>query len=292
MIPQAEGEGSNIPYTSLKRLSVQAAAANPGTWGAGGTSGDDLNTGCFGPLDTILAGISTFSVGSSNISLTFTAGGGGDVNNCMWRFAGTLTASIVVSPAAGDATTYLNGFYYFENVTSGSFTITVTTGAGSVVLPQSRRGVLFIDAVNGPRIVAIAGSSSADPIPVGTVMFFFQASVPTGWTAYVPATEYMLRIVGNGSGGSIGGSVSFASVFDRTATDSHTLTTNEIPAHSHTVTSVFAAGDSFAAATASGNVALKSPTNFSTNNTGGGAGHTHGIDMRAFYLTTILGIKA
>jgi branched-subunit amino acid ABC-type transport system permease component len=35
---------------------------------------------------------------------------------------------------------------------------------------------------NAPRIVAIAGSSTADPIPTGTVMPFYQNAAPAGWT--------------------------------------------------------------------------------------------------------------
>src|ERR1043166_8015421 len=98
-----------MPYTQYRRLSVQAAASNSGTWGAGGTTGDDLNTGCFSLLDYMLGGVSTFSVSSSNVTLSYTNGGGGDVTNALWRFSGTLTGNIVVSPAAGNAATYLTG---------------------------------------------------------------------------------------------------------------------------------------------------------------------------------------
>src|ERR1700680_5217513 len=105
-----------MAFTTLKKLSAQAGGANSGVWGAGGTVGVDVNTGVIQPLDTIVAGISTFSVSSTNVTLVFTAGGGADVSNCCWRFTGTLTANITVSPAAGDATTYLNGFYFLENL--------------------------------------------------------------------------------------------------------------------------------------------------------------------------------
>ncbi len=201
-----------MAFTTLKKLSAQAAASASGTWGAGGTTGVDLNTGVIGPLDTIVAGISTFSVSSSNVSLSFTAGGGGDISNCMLRFTGTLLASIVVSPAAGDATTYFNGFYFFENLTSGSFTITLTTGTGSVVLPQGRRGCLFIDGTNAPRITAIAGSATADPIPAGSVMPFYQNAAPAGWTIVSSQNNKALRVVSS-AGGVAGGTTAFTSVF-------------------------------------------------------------------------------
>ena len=277
-----------MPYTSNKRYSVQSATSNPGTWGAGGTTGDDLNTGVMGLLDTQLAAVVTNSVSSSNVDLTYA-----NVQSCMFRFTGTLLANIVVAPLSSGspvAATYFLGFYYFENVTSGSFTITLTTSAGSVALPQGRRGVLFVDAVNGPRIVAIVGSSTADPVPAGSKTIWYNTAAPSGWTA-VALNDYAIKIVTAGSGGVTSGSVAYSTLFARTATDSHTLTTAQIPSHTHSVpnsiagTTFGASGTFFTNANGStltsGNV---------TGATGGGDGHTHNLDMRvntaAFSLAT------
>ncbi len=57
-------------------------------------------------------------------------------------------------------------------------------------------------------------------------------------------------------------------------TDSHTLTINEIPAHTHTV-GIF--GSNGTDAVESANSADNSLGTVATNSTGGGAGHTHGI---------------
>lgn len=220
-----------MPYTTLRRFSVQTAGSNSGTWGAGGTTGDDLNTGGFGPLDSMLAGISTISTTSGTYSLTFTAGGGGDVQNAIWRFTATLLGNLTVVPTAGNATTYLTGAYYWENLTSGSYTITVTTGTGSVVLPQGRRGTLFFDAVNAPRITSIAGSSTADPLPGNgtTSVLFKMASPPSGWTQVVSLNNYALRLV-SGTGAGTGGSTGFTSVFtSRTPAGSVSAPTVDIP---------------------------------------------------------------
>ncbi len=219
-----------MAFTTNKKLSAQAAASASGIWGAGGTTGVDLNTGVIGPLDTILGGTSTFSVASSNVSLTFTSGGGGDVNNAYWKFTGTLLSSIVVSPTAGDATTYLNGYYAWSNTTAGSFTITVTTADGSVVLPQGRRGVLFVStAANiAPVIVAITGSGTADPVPAGSATFWYQAAAPSGWTA-VALNDYNIKIVTDGGGGVASGTVNYSTLFARTGTDAVTLVAANIP---------------------------------------------------------------
>lgn len=270
-----------MPYTANKLYSVQTAGSNAGTWGAGGV-GYDLNTGVMGIMDLNMAGVYSASLSSSNVSLSQT-----DVQNCLFRFTGALLASIVVSPAGGVT---MAGFFYWENYTSGSFTVTLTTGAGSVVLPQSRAGVVFVDGTNGPRILAIVGKTNADPIPVGTVMTFYQASVPTGWSA-VALNDYALKIVSNGSGGATSGSVDYSTLFALTETDSHTLTTNEIPSHTHAARvglgSTFS-GTGYVQPTVTSISANQSIT---VDNTGGGAGHTHGIDMRVKTAAIILGSK-
>lgn len=274
-----------MPYTSLKKFSVQSAGSNSGTWGAGGTTGDDLNTGVMGPVDTALAGISSFSLSSSNVSLTFTAGGGGDVNNCMWRFTGTLLANIIVSPTAGDATTYFNGFYMWENLTTGSFTVTVQNSSGSVVLPQGRRGILYVNTTGSiaPRIVGIVGSSTADPVPTGSSTIWYNASAPSGWTA-IALNDYALKLVSNGSGGVWTGSVAYSTLFNRTATDSHTLTVSEIPSHTHDYTILLAGVHP----TGSGRNDPSAASTTQTGATGGGNGHTHGLDMRVLTAAFVL----
>jgi microcystin-dependent protein len=285
-------------YTTNKRLATQAATENSGVWGAGGTTGDDLNTGVMGLVDTQLAGVATFSVSSSNVSLSYA-----NVQSAMFRFTGTLLANIVVSPAVGDATTYFNGFYYWENLTSGSFSITVTTANGSVVLPQSRRGVLFVSATAtlAPRIVAIAGSATADPIPTGARTLFYNTSAPAAWTAFA-MNDYAVKVVTTGSGGVLSGSVAYSTLFARTATDAHTLTTAQIPLHGHpyrvTTGADTDAGGLGGFAMDQDDMANRSafsgtPSSASgeqIGGTGGGASHTHDLDMRvltaAFTLAT------
>lgn len=270
-----------MPSTVLKGLSVQSAGSNAGTWGAGG-AGYDLNTGVIGILDNNLAGVYSASLSSSNVSLSST-----DVQNCLLRFTGTLLANIVVSPAGGVTT--FNGFYFFENYTSGSFSVTLTTGTGSVVLPQSRGGIIFVDTTNAPRILAIVGKTNADPIPVGTVMTFYQTSVPTGWTA-VSLDDYALKIVSNGSGGVTSGSVGYATLFARTETDSHALSVNEIPSHTHYYSAD--PGNIFSGGSPGPVPAYYAATyNYTSSATGGGAGHTHNIDMRVKTAAIILGTK-
>lgn len=274
-----------MPFSANKGYSVQAAGTNAGTWGAG-NPGNDLNTGVIGIIDNNMAGVLTLSLTSSNVALSAT-----DVQNCMIRCTGTLTANIVISPDVGVTT--FNGFYCFENVTTGSFSVTVTTGTGSVALPQSRRGIMFIDGTNAPRIIAIVGSGSADPIPVGTVMLFYQNAAPTGWTISSSLNDYALKLV-SASGGVTSGSVNYSTLFGRTATDSTTLTVNQIPSHSHPQddgTAYFNTPSTSSTTVQPGIATIYADTARATGTTGGGAGHTHPLDMRVKTASVILATK-
>ena len=256
--------------TSNKLYSVQSAGANSGVWGAG-NPGVDLNTGVIGIIDSNMAGVYSASLASTNVGLAQT-----DVQNCMYRFTGALLANIIVSPNGGVT---MAGFFMFENYTTGNFSVTLTTGAGSVVLPQSRAGILFIDGTNGPRILAIVGQTNADPIPVGTVMLFLQAAAPTGWTQVTSLNGYGLQIV-SGTGAGTSGSVAYGTLFSRTSVDSYAITISDLPPHAHsfTYTTNGTPGGITTSVTSinstGGNVST------ATQNTGNGTAHTHGLNMQ------------
>lgn len=221
----------------------------------------------------------------------------------MFRFTGTLLANIVASPAVGDAAAYFNGFYYFENLTSGSFTITLTTGAGSVVLPQSRRGVVFVDSTNGPRIISSFSSSGTDPVPIGSVLLFYQNAAPDGYTIVSSLNDYGVKIVSS-AGGVTSGSVAYSTVFGQTSTDDHTLTIAEMPLHGHPMAVCTTAGGSI---NATGGMALSligsttfGPYTGTVSTTagrqvggqGGGDPHAHDIELRVKTAAVILAAKA
>lgn len=273
-----------MPFTTNKGLSVQTAGTNNGIWGAGFT-GSDLNTGVIGPLDSMVAGVSSFSVASTNVSLQ-TA----DVQNCMYRFTGTLTASITVAPASSAVGTYFNGFYYYENLTStaNSSTITVTnfSASSSLALPINTRGAFFIDATNGLRMVSCVGYNNPLIIPLSTVTCFYQSATPAGWTQVTTAGlgQSAMQIVIDSSGGTTGGSIAFPTVFGRTATDSYTLLITDIPAHTHNI--AYPGNTQFNVNT--GLNGVEGPlgsggASAATTPTGGGGGHTHPINLQVQY---------
>lgn len=126
---------------------------------------------------------------------------------------------------------------------------------------------------------AIAANSSAIAglLEAGTVMSFFQAAPPTGWTQVVTHNDAMLRVV-NTAGGGNGGSSSPIALSHVHTTGDHTLIEAEIPAHVHDQdvltmldnSSAPSSGGSFNGSTGAGG---KGGT---TQSTGGGTAHNHG----------------
>lgn len=273
-----------MAYTVNRRLSVQAAGSNPGTWGAGTT--DSLNEGVIEIIDNNLGGITDLSLASTTpIVLDQT-----QANNGMIRMTGVLTASIVIGPNTG---VVMQGFYCWENSTTGSYTVTFGNGGGTCVLPQTRRGLLWIDPTNGARVIAIAGggSNEADPIPKGSVMPFYQNAAPTGWTISAALNDYGVRIVSSSGGVTSGGATAYSTVFATTATGSHTLTTAEIPSHSHAATYESGLRTAGAVGTVGSIAATGLSTAWATDVTGGGDGHTHPITLTVKTADIILATK-
>jgi hypothetical protein len=266
------------PFTANRLLSVQAAGSNPGTWGAG--TANSLNEGVMQILDSNLGGITALSLTSVNVTLNQT-----QANNGLLRLTGTLTGAVVISP---DVTVTMSGFFYFENLTTGNFSVTFSNSGGSVVLPQGRRGTMWIDTTYGPRVISSVGSGQTDIIPAGSVVTFYNTAAPTGYTI-VSLNDYALKVVSS-SGGVTSGSVAYSTLFGRTSVDNYALQIADIPAHAHAVTVTSnTIGNVPGGPTVVTNIATGSGT--STTSVGGGGNHTHGLDMRVLTASVILATR-
>ena len=71
-------------------------------------------------------------------------------------------------------------------------------------------------------------SAGGGGFPSGTVMLFWQASAPVGWTQVTTHNDKALRVV-SGAGGVAGGTNSFSSVMAQTVTGGHTISKAELP---------------------------------------------------------------
>lgn len=165
----------------LKGYELQVTGSNSGTWGS------TLNTDVFGIIDSNMAGITNKTL--SNVNVTLSAS---ESQNCILRLSGVLTGNVQI-------TTACYGFFFVENLTTGAFAVTVTNGAGGVVVPQSSRTTVISDSTNGCRL------ADQSLIPSGTRMLFWQTSAPTGWTKETGYNNYALRTT-SGTWGTGGGS--------------------------------------------------------------------------------------
>jgi hypothetical protein len=158
--------------------------------------------------------------------------------------------------------------------TSGSVTLQAPAVAGTTVLT--------LPATSGVVVVTATGVAG---FPSGTKMSFYQTAAPTGWTKDTTAAlnDAILRIV-TGSAGVTGGSVAFSTWASTTTAGATTLTTPQIPSHTHTVridgpTSPFGA---------QGTPGF-SPTNFFPSGaTGGGGSHDHSLSQNLKYADFIV----
>jgi len=161
--------------------------------------------------------------------------------------------------------------------TSGSVTLQEPAVAGTTVLD--------LPATSGT--VALTSQITA-AFDAGTRLIFAQTAAPTGWTK--DTTNYnnhALRVVTGAA--STGGSVDFTTAFASGLTDNAvTLSTSQMPAHTHSETTL-GAGNAYAASPFCGNVGNAAST---TGSAGGGGSHTHTLPSFAVkYLDVITATK-
>lgn len=144
--------------------------------------------------------------------------------------------------------------------------------------------------------VLTSGGSGAAPswttistpasIPSGTLMLFVQTSAPTGWTKSTTHNDKALRVVSGTA--SSGGSVAFTTAFASQNVGSTTLSTSQIPSHTHTYTQATSGGTTNSGEQAS---FYASNTTSDTGSTGGGGSHTHSLNIAVQYVDVIIATK-
>jgi len=131
-----------------------------------------------------------------------------------------------------------------------------------------------------------AWTSAAPSIPSGTVILFYQATAPTGWTQVTTQNNKALRVV-SGTGGGTGGTTAFSTVF---ANQTPTITTSGLSAGATTLTTAQMPAHTHSYAVVSGTVGVptgfdassySSTTSATTGSQGGGGSHTHAISGSA-----------
>lgn len=172
---------------------------------------------------------------------------------------------------------------------SGASTLTRTTVYDS---SNSGSAVNFASGSKDVFIGLPAKNASFEP---GTLMLFQQTSAPVGWTKQTTHNDKALRVVSGTA--SSGGTNAFSTVMAQTTVGSTTLSTSQIPAHSHAITLLNAGGALLyigggSSTYTGGGYGLTSVDNlFSINNTGGGGSHDHTITLGIQYVDLIIAMK-
>lgn len=171
---------------------------------------------------------------------------------------------------------------------------------------------LNADTVDGYHATSLLNTNL---IPTSTVMVFYQAAAPTGWTKVTTHTDKVMRVV-SGTGGGSGGATAFTSIFGASkTTGSHTLTTDEIPAHTHGAGTLATAsngahthdiygsgtdpyqtppnnysltGSGTAFTTSSNGAHTHTISGSTANNSTAGSGHTHTLSLDLQYVDVII----
>jgi hypothetical protein len=232
--------------------------------------------------------------------LTTTADSSGDIN---LQSAGSTVVAVTSGGVAVTGTMTVGG----NAVLNAGSTVTVAQG-GTGRTSQTAFAVLCGGTTSTGAQQSIAGlgssgqvltSNGAGALPTfqtlagfaaGTKLSFYQAAAPTGWTKDTTAAlnDAVLRIV-TGSGGVTGGSTAFTTWNGQTTSGATTLTTPQIPSHSHVV---FASNSNplQGAINAPGaNFAKLSGSN--SSDTGGSGSHDHPLTQNIKYADFIIATK-
>jgi hypothetical protein len=251
-----------------------ATILNAGTTTA---TGLNITADVSGAMDIQTSGLTAIAINSSQaVTLTnpLPAGSGGTGLNALGTgvatFLGTPSSANLLAAVTGETGT--GALVFGTSPTLSTPTISDANLTGTPVAPTATAGTNTTQIATTAFVTAI--------IPAGSVMLFYQASAPSGWTQVTTQNNKALRVV-SGTGGVAGGTTAFSTVFaNQTVTTSvsvsgttgaTTLSIAQMPSHSHSTNiqgRVFCgSGDS---TFSDGN-----GSNISTSGEGGGGSHTH-----------------
>jgi hypothetical protein len=225
--------------------------------------------------------------GASTIVLRGASGefAAGAITGTSFSGNGSALTAINASSISSGTLSATNGGTGSANLTADNVILGNGASAVKVVAPGTANNVL---TSNGSTWISQAVAAGGTVIPAGTVMIFGQTAAPTGFTKLTDLDNYALRVVsGNAStGGSVAFTTAFASQTPTITTSglsagATTLSTSQIPSHSHSMSGTIFGGCQTAMQAVNG---LGPPAFTASNNTGaagGGGSHTHPVSGTA-----------
>lgn len=296
--------GSAGSAGSAGSVTNSATFNNSGTGAASGTTFNgsaaqtiSYNTVGAAPAagSTAITTLGTIGTGTWQGSVVGSTYGGTGVNNG-GRTLTLNTNSGTISYTNASTTLTVANNASISGTNTGDQTITLTgdvtgSGTGSFATTLANSGVtagtythstVTVDAKG--RVTSASSGAAPSPFDAGTVMLFQQTAAPTGWTKLTTQDNKALRVVSGtaGTGGSVAFTTAFASQtpsgsvsvnISGVSAAATTLSTTQIPSHTHSIT----LNDSSLSASGIGAVGGTTTGSTSTGSAGGGGSHTHSL---------------
>jgi hypothetical protein len=174
-------------------------------------------------------------------------------------------------------------------------TLTVLRGQDNTAARSFTAGSLMELRIVAATFTDLQNEIIPTPVfPSGTVMLFAQTTAPTGWTKVTTYNDAALRVVSGTAG--VGGVTGFSSVFSPSGVPSNSisLTTAQIPSHSHSLNPNFNVNFSRAGFDPGGLAFLTSEaggSGFVISNTGSSDTHYHTTTLNLKYVDVIFASK-
>ena len=294
------GGGTNVTIDGAINMNgagaaIQISPTSSGTVTINPNGASTMNNVAIGGTTPLAGTFTDFRV-NNTISLAGSTGTAGyliqsnGASAPSWVNPATLTVSAAAT--ATNATNAANVGITDDTTTNATMYPTwVTTTTGNLPAKTSSTKFSFNPSTGTLSATNFVGNGSGltgiSGFPAGTVILFYQAAAPTGWTQVTTLNDYSLRLV-SGTGGTTGGTTAFSTVFaNQTPTintsglsaGATTLSTTQIPSHQHSITTYYDNNVSGSSINSFTSTAVPR-TNY-TNFTGGGGSHDHTISGSA-----------
>lgn len=189
------------------------------------------------------------------------------------------------------------GTYTLSGTTLARTTVLASSNAGAAVNLSAGTKNVFVTYPAGFSVTASANGINSE-FAATTALVFYQAAAPTGWTKQTTHDNKALRVV-SGTGGGSGGTTAFTTVFtnqtptitNTLAVAATTLTTAQMPSHTHQQTQPDGSGTGSSAFGAATYNDYSSVSAAITTSTGGGGSHTHTISGSATSSAVTLNVQ-
>lgn len=197
---------------------------------------------------------STYCTASSTVvTVTFASS---NAQNMYYNVSGTISSTTILSfPAVGS-------FYIVNNAATGA-SVRINTTASATSIAVSGFELIVTDGTDARGVVQSAEFAS------GTALIFASASPPSGWTQDTTITGNAVAIIS--SAATANTSASGTWTISGLTVGNTTLTTAQIPSHTHTYNAT-SGSDTFANG---GTNARTGTSSFNTGSAGTGGSHTH-----------------